>query len=131
MEVFGRETRSVAQARVCLRRFLREHGIDTQLYDDATLIVSELVTNALRYGGGSTVLRATITDHAVHIAVSDSGGGVPEVREGPADRGGGLGLVVVNKLSTDWGVAPFPGGKTVWASLRRAQKRRANQTPSD
>jgi hypothetical protein len=32
-------------------------------------------------------------------------------------RIGGLGLVVVDRIASDWGVAPFPGGKTVWAAL--------------
>ena len=35
------------------------------------------------------------------------------------DRIGGLGLVVVSRVAAEWGVAPFPGGKTVWALLAR------------
>jgi hypothetical protein len=33
------------------------------------------------------------------------------------DRVGGVGLIVVERISVAWGVAPFPGGKTVWASI--------------
>jgi hypothetical protein len=33
------------------------------------------------------------------------------------ERVGGVGLLVVERVSTAWGVAPFPGGKTVWASI--------------
>jgi hypothetical protein len=53
----------------------------------------------------------------VHLSVTDSGDDLPEVLPLNPSRIGGLGLIVVERIATDWGVSPFPGGKTVWAAL--------------
>ena len=86
---------------------------------DASLVVSELVTNALRHGDGPTVLRASLAAAEVQVAVTDSGDGEPRLLPPDPERIGGLGLVVVSQVAAAWGVAPFPGGKTVWAVLAR------------
>ena len=86
--------------------------------DDAALVVSELVTNALRHGAGTVVLRASFVDGRLNIAVTDSGDALPRQLPIDAERIGGLGLHIVERVSGEWGVSPFPGGKTVWAVLR-------------
>jgi two-component sensor histidine kinase len=101
-----------------LRDFLVARGADP-VVEDAMLVVSELVTNALRHGFGEVVVRAGIeTDGAVHLSVTDSGDGLPALQPADPLRIGGLGLRIVDQLSAAWGVAPFPGGKTVWATLQ-------------
>ncbi len=86
--------------------------------DDAALVLSELATNALRHGLGEVVVRASLsTDGAVHLAVTDSSTELPVLQALDPARVGGVGLRVVDELTAAWGVAPFPGGKTVWASL--------------
>jgi anti-sigma regulatory factor (Ser/Thr protein kinase) len=119
MAVFSRDVESASDARRWLGEFLDQHGIDGRLGNDATLVVSVLVTNALLFGAGATVLRATVSDDALQLAVTDSADALPAVRERDADTIGGLGLVIVGQLCREWGVSPFPGGKTVWATLSR------------
>ena len=121
MAVFDRRVESAADARAWLTSFLHERAVDAPTVMDAALIVSELVTNALRHGEGSTVLRAALSATEVQLSVTDSGDGEPRMLPPDLERVGGLGLVVVDRVSAEWGVAPFPGGKTVWALLTRPQ----------
>ena len=117
MVVYERQAVSVGEARSWIEAFLTERAIDDAVRDDAQLVVSELVTNALMHGDGALVLRASITGAAVQVSVTDSGDELPEVLPLDPTRIGGLGLIVVDRIASDWGVAPFPGGKTVWAAL--------------
>ncbi len=117
MVVYDRHSTSVGEARSWVDAFLVEHLIENGMRDDAQLVVSELMTNALMHGEGSLVLRAAITGNAIQVSVTDSGDELPEVLPLDPTRIGGLGLVVVDRIASDWGVAPFPGGKTVWAAL--------------
>jgi anti-sigma regulatory factor (Ser/Thr protein kinase) len=117
MVVYGRDAASVGDARSWIDTFLAEREIEDTVRDDAQLVVSELVTNALMHGEGSLVLRASIEDSSVHVSVTDSGDSLPEVLPLDPSRIGGLGLIVVGRVATSWGVAPFPGGKKVWAAL--------------
>jgi anti-sigma regulatory factor (Ser/Thr protein kinase) len=117
MVVYERQATSVGEARSWIDTFLAERAIMNPVRDDAQLVVSELVTNALMHGDGALVLRASITDSAVQLSVTDSGDALPEVLPLDPSRIGGLGLIVVDRLASDWGISPFPGGKTVWAAL--------------
>ena len=62
-------------------------------------------------------MRASITPGLLELSVTDSGAELPELLARDPQRIGGIGLVIVDQLSEDWGVASFPGGKTVWATL--------------
>ena len=117
MVVYDRQATSVGEARSWIEAFLAERAIGNSVCDDAQLVVSELVTNALMHGDGALVLRASISDSAVQVSVTDSGDGLPEVLPLDPSRIGGLGLIVVERIASDWGISPFPGGKTVWAAL--------------
>ena len=117
MVVYKRHAASVGEARSWIDAFLSECTNGDTVHDDAQLVVSELVTNALMHGDGSLVLRASITGETVQISVTDSGDELPEVLPLDPTRIGGLGLIVVDRIASEWGVSPFPGGKTVWAAL--------------
>jgi anti-sigma regulatory factor (Ser/Thr protein kinase) len=117
MAVFARTTSSVGGARGWLTSFLRANNIPPAIAADAVLLVSELVTNALRHGLGDIVTRGALVNGELRIAVTDSGTGLPDLRPVDPGRVGGVGLRIVDRLADDWGVAPFPGGKTVWATL--------------
>jgi anti-sigma regulatory factor (Ser/Thr protein kinase) len=119
MVVFDRRVESASEARSWLTSFLHERQVEDPTVMDAALVVSELVTNALRHGDGPTVLHATLSGADVQLSVTDSGDGEPRMLAPDRERVGGLGLVVVDRVAAEWGVAPFPGGKTVWAVLAR------------
>ena len=123
MTVLARETRSASVARSWLRRFLDGAGLPEPVQADAALVISELVTNALRHGLGEIVARAKVGDDGhVDVSVTDSGAEQPQLQEVDPERVGGVGLHVVAQVSDEWGVAPFPGGKTVWARIAVASR---------
>jgi anti-sigma regulatory factor (Ser/Thr protein kinase) len=117
---FDRNIQNTSEARVWIAEFVDAHAGGDALRDDAALVVSELVTNALRHGAGTVVLRASLVDGYFNIAVTDSGDALPHQLPIDAERIGGLGLHIIERVSSERGVAPFPGGKTVWAVLQRA-----------
>ena len=53
------------------------------------------------------------------LSVTDSGDELPVVQPPDPMRVGGLGLRIVDRIAATWGVSPFPGGKTVWATIAR------------
>lgn len=84
---------------------------------DVLLCVSELATNALRYGvprGRGYLLRLLAFDGIVRVEVHDSGPGLSRI----AGRPPGRGLTLVDALSDDWGVLPRTPGKVVWCEVR-------------
>ena len=86
--------------------------------DDASLVLSELVTNALRHGLGAIVVHGALVDNdCLRLSVTDWADELPRLLAADPDRIGGVGMRVVAALSTEWNVAAFPGGKTVWASI--------------
>lgn len=85
----------------------------------ATLLTSELVTNALEHGEGEiTVLVAPISA-GVRVDVADASGAEPVPLVAANDDEHGRGLLIVDSLATAWGVDPLPqgGGKSVWFAL--------------
>ena len=93
------------------------HPPGDDLAGDVELLLSELVANAVRHGGG--VDRVTLTADAgcVRIDVRDHEPGEPAVSRDPG-RESGWGLLIVDRLAAEWGVQHHPGdGKSVWLSL--------------
>jgi anti-sigma regulatory factor (Ser/Thr protein kinase) len=92
------------------------------LADDVALIVSELVTNAIRHGqspnGSDITLTLCVTGRCVTGEVCDHGDGKPRQANPGDDIEGGRGLLLVAAYTTDWGVSPLAGGgKRVWFEL--------------
>jgi serine/threonine-protein kinase RsbW len=99
---------AVPAARHALREMVE---VDTSTRQVLELLVSELVTNAVRHGASdpheSILMRAHRTDGAVRVEVCDEGSGFPERGEQPSDmQAGGRGLMLVDTLASRWGVAP-------------------------
>jgi two-component sensor histidine kinase len=115
---------SVGVARRRLIDDLTEAGVYEATACDAGLVLSELVSNALRHAtplAGSLVkVSWQLEDDCVEVAVSDGGGPtVPMVNKPAANALGGRGLGIVDRLCLRWGVYAQPGGSetTVWAAL--------------
>ncbi|MEU6194428.1 SpoIIE family protein phosphatase [Streptomyces sp. NPDC047061] len=82
----------------------------------AELVVSELVTNAIRYGQPPVQLRL-IRGAALICEVSDGSGTAPHLRRARTYDEGGRGLLLVAQLAHRWGTRQQPGGKTIWAEI--------------
>lgn len=106
------------------RRFVAEHctSLETTLLQDAELLVSELVTNAVVHGRPSIVLQVRPDPPGIGIEVRDEGDADPLVpEEEPAlVSPSGRGLRMVAALASSWGVRRSEDGpgKVVWFTLR-------------
>ncbi|GAA2394990.1 hypothetical protein GCM10010420_20350 [Streptomyces glaucosporus] len=109
------EPRSVARARELACRQLADWKLD-DLADTAELLVSELVTNALRHGEGDIRLRLLL-DRTLVCEVWDAGLVQPRRRRARDTDEGGRGLQLVDLLSAGWGSRRTPRGKIVWFEL--------------
>lgn len=90
--------------------------------DSAVLLLSEVVTNAVRYGAAPISLSVECAElRGLVVRVSDAGQSLPRLRPVTgADENtdeGGRGMWLVDQLSEAWGVDVTPGGKTVWFRL--------------
>ncbi|ATW51882.1 ATP-binding protein [Streptomyces peucetius subsp. caesius ATCC 27952] len=111
---FGMHTPVVA--RHVTARWLAGRNMSPEQRGDVVLIVSELVTNAVRHGRSRCTLTLTDLGGDLDIAVADRSEGPPEVQPGHGgDAPAGRGLVLVQRLGGPLVVAPGPGGKTVHA----------------
>jgi anti-sigma regulatory factor (Ser/Thr protein kinase) len=106
---------SIAHARA----LVRELDLDQDVAEDAELLVSELVTNAVRHGGPAIRLLVDAADGALTIRVYDAGIGMPTRRQSAPDVPGGRGLQMVQRVASAWGVDVEPDGKTVWFTIER------------
>ncbi|MFF3395498.1 SpoIIE family protein phosphatase [Streptomyces sp. NPDC002669] len=113
--VLPREPRSVGRARELARGRLLAWDLD-DLVDTTELLVSELVTNALRYGEGEIRLRL-LRDRTLVCEVWDAGLVQPRRRRARDTDEGGRGLQLVGLMSVAWGSRRTPRGKTVWFEL--------------
>ncbi|MEU6442102.1 SpoIIE family protein phosphatase [Streptomyces sp. NPDC047046] len=110
-----RDPQSVGKAREYTRERLAGWGLEA-LADTTELLVSELVTNALRYGDGEIRLRLLL-DRTLVCEVWDEGLVQPRRRRAKDTDEGGRGLQLVGLLAASWGSRRTPHGKTVWFEL--------------
>lgn len=88
--------------------------------DDVVLLVSEMVTNAVRHAAPPVRLEIQAGEQDVVVAVCDGSPEPPAPRTAGADAEGGRGMLLVHLLTSDHGVRVGQPGKAVWARLRRA-----------
>jgi PAS domain S-box-containing protein len=106
---------SVRRARALVRQTLREWDLES-LEDTTMLLVSELVTNAVRYADGEIELRLAKGGVLV-CEVVDADVHVPRRRHSGPEEEGGRGLAIVGEYSRAWGTRPVASGKVVWFEL--------------
>ena len=116
-EIWEHPLASTAESAARARRHVQNavgHRTDNEKLHDIELVVTELVTNAVRHGpGGLITLRLAVgADASVSGEVVDQGDGVVAIREREANEPGGLGLPLVDYLTSNWGV--YPGSTHVW-----------------
>jgi anti-sigma regulatory factor (Ser/Thr protein kinase) len=112
----------VAVARRRLVSDLAAAGIYETVVGDAALVVSELLSNAIRHAaplpGAQVRVAWTLDRDALEVSVSDAGDGpLPRVTEPAPGAPGGRGLGIVETLADRWGVRRDNGETTVWAQL--------------
>jgi anti-sigma regulatory factor (Ser/Thr protein kinase) len=108
-----------AQARAAVNACAHRLGLD-EVCDDVVLLVSEMVTNAVRYAEPPVRLELQADDREVVVAVRDGSPQPPLAREADRDAESGRGMLLVDMLAADHGVRSDPPGKAVWARLRRS-----------
>jgi serine phosphatase RsbU (regulator of sigma subunit)/anti-sigma regulatory factor (Ser/Thr protein kinase) len=109
------ELTSASRARSLIRRPLRRWGL-ADLIPIAELLVSELVTNAVRYAQGKIGLRLVLEGGLV-CEVLDESAALPRLRQPDDSDERGRGLQVVSQLAQRWGARRAASGKVVWCEL--------------
>ena len=118
VELLGRPA-SVREARVFTDAVLAADGVEASIIEVAVLLVSELVTNAVVHARGPICLTVHTDAHWVRIEVEDPGHRRPVLRAATLDAVDGRGLLVVDKLATDWGTEQRATHKVVWFEIAR------------
>ncbi|MET7383699.1 SpoIIE family protein phosphatase [Streptomyces sp. NPDC005529] len=104
---------AAATARHHTQHRLRLWRVSEETAFATELIVSELVTNAVRYGAPPIQLRL-IKDSTLTCEVSDAGGAAPRIRHARTVDEGGRGLFICQEMSHNWGIRYSGNGKTIW-----------------
>jgi anti-sigma regulatory factor (Ser/Thr protein kinase) len=119
---------SLPTAFVEARRFVRdavEGAVPPHLLDDALLLTSELVTNAVRHVARSTEdpieVAVSVDERALRVTVRDRGPGFDPNRRDARSETGGWGLDLVRTLSSRWGVERDDHGTDVWFEIDLAR----------
>lgn len=120
-----RRRSTVPRARALLHAVAAGWGVDRDVLDTAELVLSELVTNALRARAprdrqvGVRIVHSE-PERLLRLEVSDAGEGRPKLRDPSEDQIGGRGLFLVETVTHRWGVLEHENsiGKTVWAEIK-------------
>jgi anti-sigma regulatory factor (Ser/Thr protein kinase) len=117
--IFAGVLSSVTSARRFIIEALRQ--VPNPLLDAVELMVSELASNCVQHTAAEFEVCIVRDEHMVRVEVTDTGRGLPVLRQpAPADLRG-RGLVIVKELADEWGIVPQTGqgGKMVWFAVRR------------
>ncbi len=109
------EDAAPGRARRLARRALSRWGLE-ELSDEVELLVSEVVTNAVRYAERPVTLRLLRTD-ILRCEVGDDSPQLPRQRRARETDEGGRGLFLVNRLARRWGATRLSTGKVVWFEM--------------
>jgi anti-sigma regulatory factor (Ser/Thr protein kinase) len=119
----SRQPRAAALARRSVQETLGRWRVQPAQIEDAQLVASELVANALRYGRQPLALGLALTGNAVTVSVADRSEAPPRLHHRALLDERGRGLHIVASLAQTWGVRPVAGGgKRVWARLPAGER---------
>jgi len=107
----------VGDARHMVAAALADEGFGGEACFVATVLTSELVTNAVIHAGGAFELVVTVDDDRARVAVEDSDGRLPQLGRAPPDATTGRGLKLVDAMASAWGAERSTTGKVVWFDL--------------
>lgn len=118
------ERTGVRLARHAFADQLEAAGVRPEDRDDAMLVLSELVSNAVKHAAplpsGDIRVRWEVLDDLLHIEITDGGAGTrPHASVAALSALGGRGLDIVRTVSTQWGVTEGEDSVTVWAEVPR------------
>ena len=109
-----RDARAPARAREAIEQLTGQ--VDPAIVPDAKLLVSEIVTNSVKYGEGDLRLLLAVDGDRLRCEVVDDGRGfTPSARAKPSTEVGGWGLHLVESVADRWGVRD--GSTHVWFEL--------------
>jgi len=106
---------------------LAEPFIELERIPDLRLVISEVITNAVRHGGdGDMLVAVTPKPDYLCVQVTDTGDGfAPRPRAYEPDEDGGFGLFLVERLTRRWGLTRENSNTRVWFEFDFADSRRA------
>jgi anti-sigma regulatory factor (Ser/Thr protein kinase) len=116
-----RERALLVDVRGRARQAMRSWSLLDEVIETATLLASELVTNALVHGRGPVDLRLRLTRDRLVLEAVDGGHHMPRRRRAGDEDEGGRGLHLVASLADRWGFRALDDGKVVWAELDLAR----------
>ncbi len=117
MQVLEADPLAPSRARGLVRTTLAEWGLGTSI-DTTALLVSELVTNAVKYGRGPITVSLEHVGPVLRIGVADTElDRLPQPRLAAASDTSGRGMFLVEAMARNWGWAVDETSKTVWAEL--------------
>jgi anti-sigma regulatory factor (Ser/Thr protein kinase) len=119
-KVFVPVTSAIPAARRFVDEVLRSWG-EHQLQTDAAVITSELATNAVSHAASAFCVHVVRDRGAVRITIEDMGPARPQPRDAAPEDFGGRGMMLVDRLSRQWGCDAADGAKRVWAELASQQ----------
>jgi anti-sigma regulatory factor (Ser/Thr protein kinase) len=104
------------EARNAARAVLLDWCVPSALVDDAMLVISELVTNAVLHTGTASTVELELyqTRHRLRVSLADDSPAAPRLRRVRGAAEDGRGLAILAALSDRWGVEPHRNGKRVW-----------------
>ncbi|MGR4877990.1 SpoIIE family protein phosphatase [Streptomyces sp. LARHCF249] len=108
------DPQAVGRARAAASEQVRAWGLDDLVFT-TELVVSELVTNAIRHAAAGPIQLRLIRDQTLICEVSDSGLTSPHLRQAAGDDEGGRGLFIVAQTTQQWGTRFTATGKVIWA----------------
>ena len=111
------EPESVHEARAFAETTMREWAVPREVIEDAALVVSELLTNAIVYGRPPIRVRLHKTRRELAVEVDDGASAMPRKLYAAPDAVRGRGLFIVGELSSRWAARADGTGKTVWSTL--------------